>query len=85
MEWRHGYDDVRITNVTRQWDNLEEGISVYGYPISASAPAYAHSNVYVGYSLAYNNFGDPKSGAPSGNGHRAWRREERHHRALSGA
>lgn len=62
-----GYDDVRITNTTAH-DNLEAGIFVYGYPLSPSAPVYAHRNVYVGYSRAYNNFGDPNAGNPSGSG-----------------
>ena len=62
-----GYRDVRITNVVAN-DNLEAGISTYGYPLSAAAPNYAHANVTVANCLAYNNFGDPNSGRPSGNG-----------------
>ena len=62
-----GYDDVRITNVVAR-DNLEAGVSMYGYPLTTGSMNHAHTNVYVGHTLAYNNFGDPNSGRPSGNG-----------------
>lgn len=62
-----GYDDVRITNVVAH-DNLEAGVSFYGYPLTTGSMNHAHTNVYVGHTVAYNNFGDPNSGRPSGNG-----------------
>jgi hypothetical protein len=62
-----GYNDVRITYVGAH-DNLEAGVSMYGYPLTTGSTNHAHTNVYVGHVSAWNNFGDPNSGRPSGNG-----------------
>lgn len=52
---KSGYRDVRITNVLAH-DNALAGINVYGN-FSKSSTAYAHEDVYIGYSKAYNNPG----------------------------
>ena len=43
-------------------DNLQGGIATF-----AQHP-YSHTNIYVGYCVAYNNFGDPAATENTGNG-----------------
>lgn len=59
---KSGYRDVRITNALAH-DNTLAGIYVYG-KFSQSSTAYAHEDVYIGYSTAYSNPG--VSGADRG-------------------
>jgi len=63
---RSGYRDIKITRV-RAHHNQNTGISVTGI-FSASSPGYAHANVYIGYSWAYNNPGTPGLSYNSGSG-----------------
>ncbi len=46
-----GYDNVRIVNSIAH-DNGQNGIETYG-----NWPQYSHSNFYIGYCKAYNNYG----------------------------
>jgi hypothetical protein len=55
------YRDVAVVGCSVH-DNLEGGIVTY-----APVPN-AHSNVYVGYCQAYNNFGNPASTTHTGSG-----------------
>jgi len=63
---KSGYRDVRITNVEAH-GNADAGIETYGY-FSRTAAGWAHEDVYVGYSRAYDNLGVPGKGSNSGNG-----------------
>lgn len=63
---KSGFADVRITNVIVH-DNTLSGINVWG-PDDASRPGYAHRNVYIGYSKAYNNPGVANYSTHSGSG-----------------
>ncbi len=56
-----GYRDVHIVNVVAR-DNLHAGIATY-----AQVPR-VHANVYIGYSRAFNNFGNPASNKNTGSG-----------------
>lgn len=56
-----GYRDVRITNATAH-DNRSVGIITYAQNRNVN------QNVYVGNSVAYNNFGDPASTGNTGSG-----------------
>lgn len=60
---KSGYRDVRIKNALSH-DNALAGIYVRG-KFSQSSTAYAHEDVYIGYSKAYNNPG--VSGISRGN------------------
>ncbi|MGZ5506633.1 MAG: right-handed parallel beta-helix repeat-containing protein [Limisphaerales bacterium] len=61
--WNGGtcYSNVAIVGCSSH-DNLKGGISLY------AQASYAHTNVYVGYCQAYNNFGDPAATGNTGNG-----------------
>jgi hypothetical protein len=63
---KSGYRDVRITNVSAH-ENAEAGIQSYGY-YSRSANGWAHEDVYIGSSYAYDNRGIPDKGANTGSG-----------------
>jgi hypothetical protein len=63
---KSGFRDVRITNVSAH-DNADAGINSFGY-FSSSAKSWAHEDVYVGDSYAYNNRGIPDKGSNSGSG-----------------
>jgi len=52
---KSGYRDVRITNAVAH-DNALAGIYVQG-EFSQSSTAYAHEDIYIGYSRAYKNSG----------------------------
>ncbi len=63
---KSGFSDVRITNVSAH-DNADAGIQSYGY-WDPSATGWAHENVYVGNSKAYDNKGIAGKGSNSGSG-----------------
>jgi hypothetical protein len=63
---KSGFRDVRITNVSAH-DNAEAGIQSYGY-FSRKANGWAHEDVYVADSYAYDNKGIPDKGSNSGSG-----------------
>jgi hypothetical protein len=52
---KSGFRDVRITNVVSH-DNALAGIYVFGQ-FSSTSSGYAHEDVYIGWSRAYNNPG----------------------------
>jgi parallel beta helix pectate lyase-like protein len=56
-----GYDGLRVTRVSAHHNQLA-GINVWG------AEMFAHKDLYIGDSQAYNNPGDPALGGNSGNG-----------------
>ncbi len=58
---RSGYNDVHISHVAA-FDNLDSGISTV-----ARTPR-AHSNIYIGYSKTFRNFGNPDAEKNTGNG-----------------
>jgi hypothetical protein len=55
------YKDVNIVGCSTH-DNLEGGVVTY------AQNNFSHTNVYVGYCQAYNNFGDPAATGNTGNG-----------------
>jgi hypothetical protein len=63
---KSGFRDVRITNVSAH-DNADAGINSFGH-FSRSAKGWAHEDVYVGDSYAYNNRGIPDKDHHSGDG-----------------
>lgn len=63
-----GFDNVSITNC-KIHDNGDCGISTYGYfPSLTDDTVYAHTNVYIGWNVCYNNLGIKDKGNNSGNG-----------------
>jgi len=67
---KSGFRDVRITNVEAH-GNADAGIESYGYYSGSpggSPSGWAHEDVYVGHSRAYDNLGVPNKGNNSGNG-----------------
>jgi hypothetical protein len=63
---KSGFNDVRITNSVAH-DNGDVGIRFEG-EFNAASTDYSNTNVYVGYSQAYNNGGLPGIGRNSGTG-----------------
>jgi hypothetical protein len=61
-----GFQDISITN-TEAHDNADTGILIWG-PFSSSSTGYAHENIYIGYTAAYNNSGIPGLSFNTGNG-----------------
>ncbi|MCA1604437.1 MAG: carbohydrate binding domain-containing protein, partial [Acidobacteria bacterium] len=61
-----GYRDIRIIR-TVSHDNLKNGMHISG-KFSSTSTSYAHEDVYIGYSRAYNNSGDPMLSTNSGSG-----------------
>ena len=53
---RPGFRDVRITH-TRAFGNGESGVHIRGF--FDGTHAWSHEDVYIGYSEAFDNFGDP--------------------------
>ena len=62
-----GFQDVAVT-YSDLHDNGRGGLVTYGPAFQPGSPAYANANVYVGHIAAYDNLGDPKYTANSGNG-----------------
>jgi hypothetical protein len=61
-----GYTDVTITNVTLE-SNAMGGLAIWGKDDIAQ-PGWAHRNVYIGYSKAFNNSGISGLSRHSGSG-----------------
>ncbi len=61
-----GFDGAQITNVDAHANGLA-GITAYG-PFAADSGRYAHHDLYVGYSNAYDNAGFRGRNSPTGSG-----------------
>lgn len=64
-----GYTDVRITRCISR-DNVRHGIQIYGHQTNYTGGpvTYAHADITIADSRAYNNVGLPNTGNHSGNG-----------------
>ena len=63
-----GFTNISVT-YNKVHDNGDAGMSSYGYyPAKPTDTSYAHTNMYVGWNIFYNNLGIKGKGNNSGNG-----------------
>jgi len=64
---KSGFKNISLTNIASH-DNKKDGINIYGFN-TINSVGYCHQNVYIGYSIAYNNGGDSSlTTTPTGSG-----------------
>jgi hypothetical protein len=62
-----GYNGINIT-YSDVFNNIQNGIDIYGYYDEALPTNFAHKNLYIGHVKVYNNVGVASTSRPSGNG-----------------